>query len=80
MVGGSVQSLKYCCVVRLSFLLGLDLGLETQCSGPLCSCALLCRGKSQAREQRRVRSRLNGRSGRLSKRGRRDRVVEAGDV
>lgn len=28
----------------------------------------------------RVRSRLVGRSGRLSKRGRRDRVVEAGDV
>lgn len=53
-----IPVVKYCCVVGLSFLLSLHLGLETQCSGPLCSCALLCRRRSQAREQRRVRSRL----------------------
>lgn len=37
-----IPVVKYCGVVGLSFLLSLGLGLETQCAGPLCSCALLC--------------------------------------
>lgn len=36
------SALKYCRVVGLSFLLGLDFGLWTQCSGPLRCYALVC--------------------------------------